>query len=312
MQQLPKIGLSTDIIDNYQTTFQYIQNNNLGACQLCINRLDISDILLARKYLQQSSLSNQSLGTLYTCFHSNITHNLAGSVKGSADPQYNRKITNTKQGLLNELDIATAIGSEVVVHVGWHYNTNIGLKEVIKSINEVLIMENCNTVSFARRTGIELIDFKTKRKILLENSAGKNNSLGNTLEEMSIILSQINPQLKDNVGICIDTCHAYDAGKYDFGNPDIVSKFYNDVDTIIPGKLKLFHLNDSMHEYGSCRDNHQHLTQGHIFNDNGINGLKLLIKEAVNRDIPMIGEYPQKYGNSINDMNIVRELLNKK
>ncbi|MCP6756301.1 TIM barrel protein, partial [Klebsiella pneumoniae] len=87
--------------------------------------------------------------------------------------------------------------------------------------------------------------FKTKRKILLENSAGLGNCIGTSLDEMSVLLSLISPTLQDNVGICIDTCHAYDAAQYDFGNPLVVEKFYNDIDTKIPGKLKLFHLNDS-------------------------------------------------------------------
>ena len=46
--------------------------------------------------------------------------------------------------------------------------------------------------------------------LLLETMAGKGSEVGGTFEELAAIIAQVD--LADHVGVCLDTCHVWDAG----------------------------------------------------------------------------------------------------
>ena len=298
-----KFGLDMRINKNLYQTFTDCIEDGIPACQLTLGKtVNIYDLIKSRKLLNQYP-------NLYTCFHSNITYNLAGSSKGSADPQYGRKLTNTKCGLLRELDIATFLNKGVIVHVGTQEDEKIGIQQIINTINEVLILESSDTVSYARHSECDIKDFRDNRRIILENSAAKGNQLGDKLDQISYIMSQINPMLRDNVTVCIDTCHISDAAQYDFGKSEEVHRFYKDFSEKIGiNKLETFHLNDSLNEFGSKMDRHAHLGRGYIFGqEDGLDGLKTLLKKNKEYGIPMIGEFSDGKGNQ--DMELVKTLI---
>lgn len=295
------MGLDLPMIENYYDTFSLALKHQLKACQISrINISNIFDIIQTRKLLSEHP-------EMYTCFHSNLIYNLAGSAKGSMDPQYNRKLNNTKRGLLLELDIATMIGTGLIVHIGNNIETRKAYNIIAQTINEILILENCNTISYAKHSGIPLIDFKTKRKIILENSAGQGNSIGKSLDEISIITSLLDPNLRDNLRVCIDTCHACDAAEYNFGDIEHTRKFYADFSQKLGiSKLEVFHMNDSKHGFGSKADRHEHLTYGHIFqHPEGLKSLKYFVNHAADVGIPLIGEY----SDGLQDVKLVNSLL---
>jgi len=297
------MGLDLRLTNNsYQNTYESVLSSGLKCCQTMCENTGIRDIVQARNLLEKNK-------QLYTCFHSNLATNLAGSTDGSMDPQFNRKLTNCKQKLLNELDIATMVGTDLVVHFGSNKERQFGIRTIIDSVNELLITENINTISYARLSEVPLIDFTKKRQIVLENSAGKGNSLGVTLDEMSIVLSQINPTLRDNVNICIDTCHLSDASQYDFGTIGETDRFYNDFSQKIGlEKLKLFHMNDSKGSFGCKWDRHEHLGYGKIFGqEGGIKGLKEFVINAKDKNIPLIGEFSD--GGGMEDVRFVNQLI---
>lgn len=301
--ELIKFGLDSRVHGSYERTYQDFINKNIPACQLSIgNTVNLYDLVKSKKLLNSNP-------NFYTCFHGNITLNLAGSTDGSSDPQYGRKLTNCKNKLLRELDIATFLEKGVIVHVGTQKDEKVGLRTVVNTINEVLMLENCDTVSYSRHSGINIKEFRDKRRIILENSAKKGNQLGDKLEHISIILSQINPSLRDNVSVCIDTCHLHDAGQYDLGKTEEVHKFYKDfTENIGINKLECFHLNDAMYEFGSRADVHAHLTQGHIFGkENGELGLKEFVKKTSEYSIPMIGEFSDGKGEQ--DIDVIKRLF---
>ena len=63
-------------------------------------------------------------------------------------------------------------------------------------------------------------------------------------------------------GVCLDTCHIWDAG-YDIADhlDDVISEF----DRIIGlDRLKAIHLNDSLNPLGAHKDRHARLGEGHI------------------------------------------------
>ena len=112
----------------------------------------------------------------------------------------------------------------------------------------------------------ELLDKDTKVVILLETMAGKGTEVGKNFEELESIISKI--KQKENIGVCLDTCHINDAG-YDLNYFD---KVLDSFDKIIGlDKLKCIHVNDSKNIMGSHKDRHENIGYGHIGFDNLIN-----------------------------------------
>ena len=82
--------------------------------------------------------------------------------------------------------------------------------------------------------------------VLLETMAGKGSEVGGRFEELRAILDRI--ALPEKVGVCLDTCHVFDAG-YDIVNhlDDVLEEF----DRVIGlSRLKAVHLNDSKNQMG--------------------------------------------------------------
>ena len=217
-------------------------------------------------------------------------------------------MNRSKSGLINELDVSVILGNGVVSHIGTNKEKAQAHHIIANSINEALIVEGDYTLGYSKYTEIPLIDFKTKRKIILENSAGKGNQLGKTLDEISILLSLVNPSLRDNVKVCLDTCHIFDAAQYNLGIPDETRRFYSDFHQKIGlNKLEIFHFNDSLNGYGSCADRHAHLGKGKMFEHAGIEGLKYFLRHTADTGIPLIGEFSD--GQGMMDVQLVRNIV---
>jgi deoxyribonuclease-4 len=98
--------------------------------------------------------------------------------------------------------------------------------------------------------------------VLLELTAGSGTSIGSTFERLAEILAGIPRKLGPRVGVCVDTCHAFAAGYDLIGDWDGVWTRFDDV--IGLDRLRLFHVNDSKHPFGSRLDRHAHLGQGRL------------------------------------------------
>ena len=55
----------------------------------------------------------------------------------------------------------------------------------------------------------EVLDKSQHTKVLLETMAGKGSEIGRTFEELERIIEKV--ELKEHLGVCLDTCHVYDA-----------------------------------------------------------------------------------------------------
>jgi deoxyribonuclease-4 len=98
--------------------------------------------------------------------------------------------------------------------------------------------------------------------VLLETTAGSGKVIGSRFEELAEMIDRISPELRERVGICLDTCHVYAAG-YDLrGDYRGVMTHLGDV--IGLDRLKLFHLNDSATPFGSRRDRHAGIGEGSL------------------------------------------------
>ena len=168
-------------------------------------------------------------------------------------------------------------------HPGSHVGQ--GVEKGIEMIAEVL-----NTVLKPEQTTI----------VLLETMAGKGSEVGRSFEELREIIDRV--ELKDKLGVCLDTCHVWDGG-YDIVNnlDGVIAKF----DKVIGlDKLKAIHLNDSMNDIGSHKDRHQKIGEGYI----GLETMKRIINHSALKDKPFILETPNDEAGYAREIALLRSL----
>lgn len=154
-------------------------------------------------------------------------------------------------------------------HPGSHtgQGTEKGIELITKLLNEVLT-EDMNTV------------------VLLESMAGKGSEIGGTFEELAEIIRRV--ELKDKIGVCLDSCHISDGG-YDIkANLDgVIEEF----DKIVGLKyLKAMHLNDSLNPLGAHKDRHAKIGEGYL----GTETFEKIINHEKLKDQPFILETPNE------------------
>jgi deoxyribonuclease-4 len=138
--------------------------------------------------------------------------------------------------------------------------------------------------------------------LLLENTAGTNNSMGSTLEDIQHIIEQLShPEL---VGVCFDTSHAFAAG-YDLRTKETVEETVSKIDETIGFEmLKLVHLNDSKGDLNSRIDRHEHIGMGKI----GEEGFRNVLTSRLGK-LPLIMETPKDARRSdVGNLEKVKEL----
>ncbi|MBZ9688634.1 deoxyribonuclease IV [Clostridium estertheticum] len=167
-------------------------------------------------------------------------------------------------------------------HPGSHVKqgVEVGIEYIINMLNTVLKPEQTTTV-------------------LLETMSGKGTEVGRTFEELKQILDGVT--LSGKMGVCLDTCHIYDAG-YDIVNDldGVVDEF----DRIIGlDKLCAIHLNDSKNPFESHKDRHEKIGEGSI-------GKEVIIK-VINhpklRHLPFFLETPNELAGYAQEIKILRE-----
>ena len=135
--------------------------------------------------------------------------------------------------------------------------------------------------------------------VLLETMAGKGSEIGGKFEEIRAILDAVrNP----NVGVCLDTCHVYDAG-YDIVNnlEGVLAEF----DRVIGlDRLKALHLNDSKNPFASHKDRHEILGGGSL----GIDTFRSIVNHPILKDKPMILETPNELPGYAREIELLRSL----
>lgn len=137
--------------------------------------------------------------------------------------------------------------------------------------------------------------------VLLETMAGKGTEIGRSFEELREIMSRV--ELSEKVGVCMDSCHMWDAGYDIVEDPDGVLKEFDSV--IGLEKLKAFHLNDSLNDRGSHKDRHALLGEGKI----GMEALLAIVSNPALCELPFILETPTDTAGHAAEMQKLKELL---
>lgn len=139
--------------------------------------------------------------------------------------------------------------------------------------------------------------------VLLETMAGKGTEVGRNFDELRAILDKVT--LREKLGVCLDTCHVWDAG-YDIVNDldGVLAEF----DRIIGlEKLKAVHLNDSLNACGSHKDRHARIGEGQI----GLEALARVINHPALRELPFILETPNDHDGYAAEIALLRSRWQK-
>ena len=136
-------------------------------------------------------------------------------------------------------------------------------------------------------------------EVLLETMAGKGSEIGGRFEELKMIMDGVGG---DRLGVCLDTCHVYDAG-YDIVEDldGVLAEF----DRIIGLEhLKALHLNDSMNPFSSHKDRHACIGEGSL----GVETFRKIINHPLLQGKPMILETPLETSGHAKEITLLRSL----
>ena len=154
-------------------------------------------------------------------------------------------------------------------HPGSHVGQGVdaGIDLIAGTLNQILRPEQTTTV-------------------LLETMAGKGSEVGSRFEELREILGRV--ELEGHMGVCLDTCHVFDAGYDIVNNLDGVLADFDR--TIGLHRLKAVHINDSVFGLSSHKDRHAKIGEGKI----GLEAFTRIINHPALRSLPFYLETPNE------------------
>lgn len=140
--------------------------------------------------------------------------------------------------------------------------------------------------------------------VLLETMAGKGSEVGKSFEELRAILDRV--ELRDKMGVCLDTCHVHDAG-YDIVND--LDGVLREFDRVIGlSRLRALHLNDSKNPCGSRKDRHEKIGEGEI----GLDAFARIVRHPLLQGLPLCLETPNELPGYAAEIALLRGLHDKK
>ena len=135
--------------------------------------------------------------------------------------------------------------------------------------------------------------------VLLETMAGKGSEVGGSFQELKDILDAVG---RPDLGVCLDTCHVYDAGYDIVGDLDGVLKEFDRI--IGLDRLKALHLNDSKNPFASHKDRHECIGQGSL----GLDTFRSIVNHPLLKGKPMILETPNELPGYRQEITVLRSL----
>lgn len=188
------------------------------------------------------------------------------------------------ESAMNDLIYAEKLGAiGSVFHVGKH------LKQTIEEGTEIMF-------EFIQTVIQQLQHINSKSIYILETCASCGTELLSDLMLFGQFYHRFTDKQKENIKICIDTCHVFSAG-YSLKSESDVLQFIELVETYIGwSNVVVIHLNDSKKGCGCHVDRHENLCMGCIGNDDE-SGLRCFVRHCHSLNIPMILETPHDDNN---------------
>lgn len=259
------LAMAKDAVNIGANTFQFFTRNPRGGQAKPIDEKDIEEFLKFSKENNINIILAHSPYTLNAC---------------SADPGLREFAKNTMVDDLRRMEYTP--GNLYNFHPGSHVKqgVKIGIDYISEMLNEILTKEQTTTV-------------------LLETMAGKGSEVGKNFEEIKAIIDKVD--LKEKIGVCLDTCHIWDAGY------DIVTDFdsvLDEFDNVIGlEKLKAIHLNDSKNDKASHKDRHEKIGEGKI----GLEAITKIINNERIKELPFYLETPNELDGYKKEIELLKE-----
>lgn len=233
-------------------TFQFFTRNPRGGKAKDIDEKDINELLKIMKENNFAKILAHAPYTLNGC---------------SADENTRKFATEMMADDLVRMEYLP--NNLYNFHPGSHVKqgVDVGIDYIVEMLNKVLKPEQTTTV-------------------LLETMAGKGTEIGRSFEEIAKIIDRI--ELNDHLGVCLDTCHVYDAGYDILNNLDNVLEEFDKI--IGLDRLKAIHLNDSKNPFNSHKDRHEKIGEGSL----GLEGISKIINHPKLRHLPFFLETPNE------------------
>lgn len=148
-----------------------------------------------------------------------------------------------------------------------------------------------------------VIDKDQSTIVLLETMSGKGSEVGSRFEELKAIIDRV--EHSEKIGVCLDTCHVYDAGYDIVGDLDGVLDTF---DRIIGLKLLYaIHLNDTKNPFSSHKDRHEKIGEGFL----GLEAIKRIINHPKLSHLPFYLETPNEIEGYASEIALLRALKEK-
>jgi len=259
------LAMGKDALKINADTFQFFTRNPRGGKAKEIKEKDIADFLALAETHQFATILAHAPYTMNPC---------------SADAGIRGFSLEMMQDDLRRMEYLP--GNLYNFHPGSHVGQgiDIGIALICEQLNTVLTPELHTTV-------------------LLETMAGKGSEVGSRFEELRRIIDGV--VLNSKLGVCLDTCHVYDAG-YDIVNN--LDGVLDEFDTIIGlDRLKAIHLNDSMNPLEAHKDRHQKLGEGNL----GAEAMKRIVTHPLLYGKPFILETPNEDDGYAREIALVKE-----
>ncbi len=221
---------------------------------------------LAKSQCEEMIRLNEKYGIKPLVIHTSYLVNMSSSTT--------EFLGKSIQAFRAEVERGLALGAQyLVLHAGSYrgLTREEGLKRAASAIAEAtdrLDMEGCGF------------------KVLIENAAGAEYSLGSSFEQVAELVDRLRSIVP--VAACIDTCHTHVAG-YDIVSPDgyeFTMKYLEN--TIGLKNIPVWHCNDAKAARASKLDRHQHIGQGSI----GLEPFRRLLNDPRTAHAAFIAETP--------------------
>lgn len=247
-------------------TFQYFSRNPRGGKA---KALDEKDCAYFRVFCEENGIEQilcHAPYTLNTC---------------SKDESIRIFARDTMKDDLERMEYVP--GNMYNFHPGSHVGQGVekGIDFIVEALDEVMTDDMHTTV-------------------LLETMAGKGTEIGSKFEEIAEIIKRA--KLSHKIGVCMDTCHVYDAG-YDIVND--LDGVLEEFDRVIGlDRLKAIHINDSKNPFESHKDRHEKIGEGSI----GMEAFERIINHEALRNLPFYLETPNEEEGYIKEISMLKNL----
>lgn len=231
-------------------TFQFFTRNPRGGA---MKKIDEEDMRLFNAFLLENNFGKVVAHAPYT-------------LNPCSDKEYVREFG--RNVIKEDLEIMEMMPGNIYnFHPGSHVGQglDVGIQYTTNLLNEVL-SEDMTTIA------------------AIETMAGKGTEIGRNFSEIKRIIDGVD--LKEKVGVCLDTCHVFESGMdIREGIEELLLNFDREIGL---EKLVALHLNDSKNECGARKDRHELIGNGSI----GLETFSEIVNDERLQKLPLILETP--------------------